>query len=77
MPVGTTTVICWPVVGACTRSCVPGPAPGGQTTGNAAAGCCGPGEELRDRLLLVAAVRLVHRAQGLGVPAREHVRQFC
>ena len=34
----------------------------------------GPGEELRDRLLLVAAVRLVHRAQGLGVPAREHVR---
>ena len=63
---------------------MPGPAPGGQTTGNAAAGCCallgsvlrGPGEELRDRLLLVAAVRLVHRAQGLGVPAREHVREL-
>ena len=36
----------------------------------------GPGEELRDRLLLVAAVRLVHRAQGLGVPAREHVREL-
>ena len=38
-PAGTMTVISWPVFGARTRRCEPGPAPCGQITGNVAGGC--------------------------------------
>ena len=37
-PAGTMTVISWPVFGARTRRCEPGPAPCGQITGNVAGG---------------------------------------
>ena len=37
-PAGTITVISWPVFGARTRRCEPGPAPCGQITGNVAGG---------------------------------------
>ena len=58
-PAGTITVISWPVFGARTRRCEPGPAPCGQITGNVAGG----GAAAAVTVALFAVRELLRRAR--------------